>query len=333
MVRRSVEELEALSMIDPEIDAIVNSDQFPRTELDHSDPVKAINQLRAVADAYVPAAPKDMMVHHYYARDGHKNKLLVLKPDQVHDKLPLIVDIHGGGGCMGSPEAMAPWCKAVAEYQNAVVITPQYRLAPEYKFPYAINDCVDAVKHIAANAASFGADPAFGFVIGGHSIGASMSAMISLHAEELELNAKITGLFMDSASFMVQAPEGFEDQYRSATDPKCMSSPIYDTKTKALFGSLYSADLISPWARALNHPSPKLESQPRSYFAVCGMDMLRDDSLIYEQMLKNVGVPTRLNVYAGAPHVFAMYFHSTKQATRWREDSQGAYRWLLEKSS
>lgn len=330
MPRRTTEELDALSVIDPEIDAILKSGQFPRSELDPTDPVKAIHHLRAVANAYIAEAPRDMVVDYYETRDGHKNKLLVLKPDQVNGKLPLIVDIHGGGGCMGSAEAMAPWGKEVSQAQNAIVITPQYRLAPEYKFPHAINDCVDAIKHISANAALYGADLNLGFVIGGHSIGGSMAAMISSHEDELGLAAKITGLFLNSASFMARPPKEYEDQYRSMTDLNCMSSPILDTKTMAIFGSLYAADLTSPWAKALNHHNPELESQPKTYFAVCGMDVLRDDSLIYEDMLKKAGVLTRLNIYEGCVHVFGLYFRSIKQARRWSEESQAGYKWLLE---
>lgn len=338
MTPRSPAELDALAVMDPEIESIVKSGKIPRPELDYTDDLKAAQQMRALVEAW--AKTDDIKGVHssvsaYEARDGHKNKLLVFKPSSVGKevKLPVVVHIHGGGGCVGSPESTTPFCQGLVLKHQCVVVAPQYRLAPEYKYPYGNNDCADAVKHVATHAAELGGDVSAGFVVGGHSFGASSAAAISLNAKELGISAEITGLYLGAGAYIGNSiPTGYESQYRSKKDERCINAPILDDANAKLFARAYSGDLDSPSFRACNiQPTEAYNGQPRAYFQACGMEIYRDDSLILEDILRTNGAETKIDIYPGCPHIFWSVFApgTITQASKWAQDTQKGFEWLL----
>jgi len=338
MPRRTVEELDAYSVIDPEIEAIVKSGKLPKPSIDYTDSTKAIQQLRVLSEARGELKDREGVntTHSSYrTRDGHENRLLIFRPSNstIDDKLPCIIHLHGGGGAIGSPESTAPFCQELALQQGAVVIAPAYRLAPEHKHPTGRNDCADAVKHIAANAAACGADPTLGFVVGGHSFGGSTAAIISLQAADQGLSDTITGLYLGTGNFVnKQVPAEYTDQYRSRTDDRCTNAPVLDAATKRAFERAGAYTDKPVWGGVSDDDLPNaFKRQPRTYFQVCGMDVLRDDALVYEDMLRSHGVDTRVDIYPGTPHVFWAVFPpgTVSQATKWAGDTQVGMTWLL----
>lgn len=338
MISYSLEELDALAIIDPELDAIRKSGKIPRPDIDYTDHGKAVQHIRDLAEAWGKLVVHDRVFYErtvYHARDGYENRLLVFRPAELpkEERLPLIVHIHGGGGCVGSPESTADFCQDLVLQHHCVVVATSYRLAPEFKFPIGLTDCVDAVKHISAHAGDYGADLSLGFVIGGHSYGASASSVISLHAKEVGLEATITGLYLAAGSYIGQnVPEGYQECFRSRIDERCNNSPVLDRRMAALFTESYAANHTSIWYRACNvNSSNAFRVQPRTYFQVCGMDILRDDSFIYRDILVNNGVETKIDVYPGMPHVFWNVFRpgSVKQSDIWANDTREGFKWLL----
>lgn len=337
----TIEELDALAVIDPQIDAVCKSRKPLKLELDYTDNERAVQRIRDAAKT-----KRNLTVHHgvvynqtaYHARDGHENRLLVFRPVDVaaEIRLPLVVHIHGGAGCVGSPEQESDFCQDLVLQLHCVVVAISYRLAPEWKFPVGRLDCTDAVKHISIHATEYGADLSAGFVIGGHSYGASASAVISLYVKEVGIEAQITGLYLSAGSYVGRAvPSEHEDYFRSRIDDRCTNSPVLDQRTAILFGESYAADRGSKWFKACNADSPNaFQGQPRTYFQVCGMDILRDDSLIYRDILVKSNVETKLDMYPGAPHLFWEEFGPgiTQQGDRWLDDTRRGFAWLLRQS-
>lgn len=338
MFQYTTEELDALATIDPDVDAVIKSGSIPKPNIDFTDGQKAIEQMRAITKAWAPVPEHegvDCRRTHYSTRDGYQGRLLVFRPTNLpkEQQLPLIIHIHGGGGCLGGPEETTKFCQDWTLQNQCVVITISYRLAPEFKFPIGRKDCADAVKYIATHAADFEVDLSLGFILGGHSYGASASAVISLIAKDIGIEAPITGLYLGAGSFIgTNIPEGYEEYLRSRTDERCLESPVLDRKSWALFGQSYKPDLTSAWAKAYNTEKvDAFKGQPRAYFQVCGMDLLRDESLIYLDILKNNGVDTRLDLYPGMPHIFWSVFGpgTTRQSDKWAVDTKEGYKWLL----
>lgn len=73
-------------------------------------------------------------------------------------KLPVILYFHGGGFVAGGIESYDPFCRKLANSSGCIIISLDYRLAPEYKFPTAVNDAIDSVRWVYANAEKLGGD-------------------------------------------------------------------------------------------------------------------------------------------------------------------------------
>ncbi|KIW61427.1 hypothetical protein PV05_01548 [Exophiala xenobiotica] len=337
MAPRSPEELDALAIIDPEIDAVLKSGKLPIPKLDLSSVEAGIQQLRSL-EALFPPAPAIPEVaessRKFTTRDGTELSLHVFhQASPAPGPKPLVIYFHGGGGCMGNPYSVANLARDLAVAHNCVVVSPQYRLAPEHPWPAGVHDAWDAFEHISTNADSVSADVSAGLVVGGVSQGARLASLIALQAKASTTTPKITGLYFDAPSFMNpdSVPAEYKARYRSRTDGRCLKAPILDADTKVLFDKAYKADQTSPLYAALNTTplSKHADVAPKAYFSICGMDMLRDDGLIYADILENLGVQTRTNVYPGTPHVFWSVFSWIKQAQKWKADRTAGLGWLL----
>ncbi|KAK5057822.1 hypothetical protein LTR84_011823 [Exophiala bonariae] len=338
MAPLSKENLDDLAIIDPEIDAALKSGKLPIPPIDYADPVKAISQLRAL-EGYFPIPPAIEAVSEstakYTTRDGQELNLFVFQPAQSSDKpKPLIIFYHGGGGSLGTAYSAAPWARSIVLQHDVVVISPQYRLAPEHPFPTGPSDAWDSFAYITANASTFAADPRAGLIVGGPSNGSSLTSIIALRAQNEPAIPKITGLYF-AAPGLVSSPDTVPAEYRelylSKTDPRCLNAPILNAEMKAVFNAVYGAPENDPLYRAFNvQPfSQHAGIAPKVYFQVCGMDILRDDSFVYADILDGLGVQTKVDVYKGTPHVFWGIFSWIEQAKVWKEDTGKGIGWLL----
>lgn len=97
--------------------------------------------------------------------------------------LPVLLYFHGGGWVIGSPDTVHPTCSLLANRAGAVVVSVDYRMAPEHKFPAAAEDCYAATAWVAENARSFGGDPQR-IAVSGDSAGGNLAAVVALMARE-----------------------------------------------------------------------------------------------------------------------------------------------------
>lgn len=130
---------------------------------------------------------------------------------------PLVVLYHGGGFCIGSPEGEEQTARNLTQAFGATCVSCSYRLAPEYKFPYAPKDSWEALKWAAANAASLGADPSVGFIIGGTSAGGNLTAVLAHLARDNNLSPPLTGQYLAIPAVVPQErmPEKYKDRILS----------------------------------------------------------------------------------------------------------------------
>lgn len=97
--------------------------------------------------------------------------------------LPLLIYFHGGGFVVGDAAAYDAQSRYLAAATGALVLTPDYRLAPEHPFPAAVEDACGIFDHVAATAAALGADPAR-IAVGGDSAGGCLALVVSLTARD-----------------------------------------------------------------------------------------------------------------------------------------------------
>ena len=265
-------------------------------------------------------------------RDGHSSEVVITKPTGVAPSggRPLIMIFFGGGFYLGSPKSMIPYARSFAHFFNAVCISANYRLAPEFKFPYAVHDAWDTLVWTAANADDLGATPSAGFIVGGISAGANLAAVLAQMAKEQQLEPKLTGQWLSIPVLFDEkmVPEKYRDLYLSWQQNR--HGPVFGSELLEKIFSHWEADVKSPLFSPINSADPG-EGLPPAYLQACGLDPLRDDALIYEKLLKEKGVRTRMDVYPGLPHGFWAFFKQLKSSDKARVDIAMGMGWLLGK--
>ncbi|KAJ5357040.1 lipase/esterase [Penicillium concentricum] len=302
-----------LGLINPEMDEIFKNN--PPLDLSSLPPEvlsqgSAVNE-KATSDMYSRHGTQEILMS-IPMRDGHESEIRVIQPN-AQPNTPLIILIYGGGFFSGTNIQLLPWATATAALYGTTVVLPSYRLAPQHKFPISHNDIWDSVKWIAANASSLGADLSKGFVIGGSSAGGNLAIVTAHRAMRENLSPSLTGVV--------------------AIVPPCLDEQIVPEKYKHLWVSR-EQNANSPFCNFQSVDFSPLNSDislagmPPTYVQVDGMDTLRDDGLIYEKVLRDHGVATRLDVYPGMPHAHWMWpEHSL--STKSHIDTLSGIGWLL----
>lgn len=335
----SHEERLQLATIDPELSEILRHANIP--DIDTSDPAKAIANLRwYMKSRYAPPKPEDKVIERdvdYAARDGFQLRGHVYEPaERSKDPPALVVYIHGGGWTIGSPEDTAASCRRLVQDLGVICIAPSYRQGPEDPFPAGINDAWDSMQWIASHAETqLGVSLSRGFVLGGSSAGGSMAAVISHLARDEKLVPALSGVFLLAPMILPPEaardalPEKYRAMYLSRTQPECQKDPVLSPELEKIFHDAANADLQSPLHVSYIWPTGH-QDLPRTYFQVCGMDILRDEDLIYEQTLcEDYGVETKMDVYPGVPHIFWGIFPSLSQSKAAAEHLSDGITWLL----
>ena len=320
---------------DSEVQSLIATSPLLQGPKEIPDPVTLIHLMREGWSAAPEPTPHENLKYYkssYETRDGTTLRILVYRPGAATEKLPLLILFHGGGMCVGSPEGNSALCQTLAVEHNIVVISPQYRLGPEFPFPTGMDDSYDALTHIVKTAASHGADPGLGLLLGGESAGAVISAILSLQARDEKLDPPVTGTWLAAGSFISPSavPEEYKIHYLSRFDETCLQSPMLSEAQKNAFDSCFKPDYTSPKYRASIWPGGH-KGLGRTYFQACGMDINRDDSYIYRHMLAKQGVETKLDSYPGVPHCFWVAFPEAQMGRKWKEDTKAAFQWLLRK--
>lgn len=226
----------------------------------------------------------------------------------------------------GNNLQLAPYANILAILYSAVVVLPMYRLAPEDPFPAAPHDACDSLAWIGENVARLGADPSAGFVVGGLSAGANLSAVAVQQAVSTGFTPPITGIWLSIPSILAapNVPQAerhlWVSRDKCANVPEFANSPVLSAESLQRFGDAYSADDSSPMWSPFNAQEPH-KGMPAAYFQVCGLDPLRDDGLIYERTLRSNGVPTSMDVYPGVPHGHMMAFPMLTSSKKFHVDA------------
>ncbi len=227
-----------------------------------------------VTDRTVPADP-DVAVR-------------VHRPEQAHGA---IVWLHGGGWVMGDLDTDHPWATRLAREAGAVVVSVGYRLAPEHRFPAALDDAWATLAWVHRNAAELGVDPRR-VAIGGHSAGAGIAAAVAQRARD-EGGPPIC--------FQLLNEPQLDDRQetwsaRSFTDTPWIRREVVAAMWRHYLGSAPATPYAAP-ARATD-----LSRLPPAYIATAEFDPNRDDGIGYALRLLQAGVPVELHQWPGTFH-------------------------------
>jgi acetyl esterase len=208
---------------------------------------------------------------------------------------PVLVFFHGGGWVIGDLDSHDVVCRKLADQGELIVISVDYRLAPEHKFPAAVDDAIAATKWIAANAASLGVD-ASRLVVGGDSAGGNLAAVVAISARDGSGPA-ISGqlLIYPATDFAMTHPSHDEPE----TSILLTHSVIRWFRDHYLNGAADVGDWRASPARAKT-----LAGLPPAYVLTAGADPLRDEGDEYAKSLKAAGVSVSYRHFPGQFHGF-----------------------------
>ncbi len=240
-------------------------------------------------------------------RDERAVGLRIYRPGGLAGPMPMFVWIHGGGFVLGNVANYDPLCSFIAHATRALVISVDYRLAPEHPAPAGIHDCFDALTWLANHAATLGADPGR-IAIGGDSAGGNLAAVT-------------TQLLRDETDVQLAA----QVLIYPVVDSTCLrrskivhsNGPILTRRETDTYFRLYLG--AGPVVLAADDPliSPllgRLDGLPPALVQTAGLDPLRDEGLEYGRRLAALGIETTVTNYPYAPHGFASFPGASKGA-------------------
>jgi len=208
---------------------------------------------------------------------------------------PCLVFFHGGGWVIGDLDTHDVVCRKLAEGGELIVISVDYRLAPEHKFPAAVEDAIGATDWIAANAAALGIDAAR-LCVGGDSAGGNLATVVTLAARDGNGPA-IAG------QVLVYPATDFAMTHPSHSEPE--TSRLLTHTVIRWFRDHYLNGVtdVQDW-RASPARATALAGLPPAYVLTAGADPLRDEGDEYARRLKDAGVPVTYRHFPGQFHGF-----------------------------
>jgi acetyl esterase/lipase len=166
--------------------------------------------------------------------------------------------------------------------------------------------------------------------MGGISAGGALTAAFSRIFQEKPLAHPLTGQWLCIPSVMDAAsvPERFKEYFVS--NDQQAKNPFFSRATREFLADAVRWDATSAMRYAVHSKTP-ISGQPRTYFQVDGADPLRDDALIYDELLKEGGVETKVDIYPGCPHGHFTAFPQLEISKKANIDTIAGLGWLLGK--
>lgn len=225
-----------------------------------------------------------------------------------NEKMPALVFIHGGGFIAGSVDVVENPCKLIAKKANAVVISVDYRLAPEHKFPKGFTDCFDVIKWVYNNGEEINVD-SNKIGVSGDSAGGNLSAVCTLKDRDLGTNMiKYQALIYPATIISDKETPYYNwsiDEYEIKSNEELVKKAVYGLQDTAEMLSLYMED------RSLaedKYVSPllveDLSNLPKTLMVVGEYDFIRVQGEVYSKRLKESNVDCRTIRYRGMDHAF-----------------------------
>ncbi len=217
----------------------------------------------------------------------------VYRPAGVQGPLPVLVWLHGGGWVLGSIETHDNLCRYLAQEGPLLVISIDYRLAPEAKAPAQQQDAMAGLRWVAAHAAALGGDPAR-LIVGGDSAGGNLAALAALEARAE--GPKLAG------QLLVYPVTDYPDDNRASY----AENDSFGLSRNAMewFWTHWLGEGVAPDAASAPLRAADLSGLPPAYVVTASHDVLRDEGADYAGRLKAAGALAAHDHVEGVIHGF-----------------------------
>jgi acetyl esterase len=283
-----------------------------REDMDESAPIVDFRGIAArVEDRTIPGPRGRIPIRIYH-------------PMSPRGSRPVLVFFHGGGFVIGSIDSHDGVCRALAQKGDAIVVSVEYGLAPEQRFPAGVDDGLAATRWVVANASSFGGDPR-AVAVGGDSAGGNLAAVV---AQETRADAPrlVFQLLVYPATDLTRSLPShrlFGEGYMLTTKSMDWYLDHYVTE----------AEKREPRASPLFASPEGLRGLPPALVLTAGFDPLRDEGRAYAEKLKAAGVEVEHRCIEGSIHGFFSFGGVFAHARQAVDDSARALRRAWERGS
>ncbi|KPN95958.1 alpha/beta hydrolase [Lysinibacillus sp. ZYM-1] len=243
--------------------------------------------------------------------DGGEMLVKIYEPiERNRDKLPAMLWIHGGGFVMGHPDMDDLLCERFVQTANCVVVSVDYRLAPEHPYPAAIEDCYAGLVWMTAEAPSLGIDVKR-VAIAGASGGGGLTAALALMARDKGGPSIIFQMplypMLDNRN---ETPSSYEITDVHATWSRSNNL----TAWRMYLGEEKDTNELSPYA--VPSRADNLAGLPPTYTCIGQLDLFRDETFDYVTRLAQAGVDVEMNLYPGSFHCFEVFVPEAEVSQR-----------------
>lgn len=221
--------------------------------------------------------------------------------DRIATPTPVLVYFHGGGHVLGSLDMFDGLCCQLTRRSGFIVVSVDYRLAPENKFPAAAEDAFAAVGWVYANAQSFGGDRSR-IAVAGDSAGANLAAVVCLMVKD-------RGGPPIARQILFYPPTNGRQQ--TASSVRNGQGYLLSTQMMDWFTAQYSngpTDLVNPYFAPLRHADHS--GLPPAVVVTAEYDPLLDEGKAYADRLTAAGVPVAYRCYEGTIHGFVTFYQA-----------------------
>ncbi len=248
-------------------------------------------------------------------RDGAALAARLVAPG--HERLPLLVYFHGGGFTIGSIDSHDVLCRRLAQLSGCAVLSVGYRLAPEHRFPTAVDDAWDALQWAAR--APLGLD-ASRLAVGGDSAGGTLATVCATLARDAALPLRLQLLFYP----------GCAGRPASRSHQRYHQGLILEQAHIEYFFGQYIDEADRDDWRFAPLSTPELEGVAAAWFGLAECDPLVDDAVHYADKLRAAGVAVELEIYRGVTHEFIKMGRALPEARQAHADAAAALRGALQ---
>jgi len=247
------------------------------------------------------------------ADDGSLLKARLYAPS--HERLPVLMYLHGGGFVVGSLETHDSLCRQLALRSGGAVLALDYRLAPARRFPTAVDDAWAGLRWLAGQAHGLGLD-ASRLAVGGDSAGATLATVCALMARDAGLPLALQLLVTPGAAARAD----------SASYRKYGEGFLLDRATVAWFFDQYIDDARRDDWRFAPLNAAALEGAAPACVILAECDPVVDEGLAYADRLRASGVAVALELYRGVTHDFIKMGRALREAHAAQDAAAAALR-------
>ncbi|WP_051384930.1 alpha/beta hydrolase [Comamonas badia] len=228
---------------------------------------------------------------------------------------PVLLYLHGGGFTIGSIATHDVLCRELAHLSGAAVLSLEYRLAPEHRFPVASNDTWDALAWLSESARNLWLDPAR-IAIGGDSAGGTLAAAGALMARDAGLQLALQLLFYP----------GTAAHQETASHARFAHGPILGKAEIDWFFANYIDESQREDWRFAPLLAPDVDGVAPAWIGLAELDPLVDEGIAWADRLRMAGVAVDLDIYRGVTHEFIKMGRALPQARQAHRDAARALR-------